>query len=163
MVDKNGRLFGKVSIIDIVIVFAIVVLAAGFVYNRTAQHIRQIILADTPMYVTFLVEGVRDLSLDAVSEGDIIFRQHERVPLGTVSSIRTAPAHDIMIGTDGTAIYAPIEGRYNMYVTIEGVGSITDAGFFVNGTLQLATGSRLSIQSNTLLTMAMVYDIQEDN
>ena len=161
MIDEKGRLFGKVSIIDIVVVLAIAVLAAGFVYNRTAQHVRQIIMADTPLCVTFLVEGVREFSLEAVQEGDVFFRQHERVPLGTVTRIDTGPAYDIMVRTDGTAVYVPVEGRYNMYITLSGVGSVTDNGFFVNGTQQMAEGGRLSIQSNTLLTMAMVYNIKE--
>ncbi|MCL2420517.1 MAG: DUF4330 domain-containing protein [Defluviitaleaceae bacterium] len=161
MIDEKGRLFGKVSLIDIFVVLAVVVLVVGFVYNRTSQHVRQIIMADTPMTVTFLVEGVRDFSLDAVEEGDIFFRQHERVPLGTVSSVVTGPAYDIVIQTDGTAAYVPVEDRFNMYITLDAVGSITATGFFVNGTQQMSEGGRMSIQSNNLLTMAMIYDVGE--
>lgn len=159
MIDEKGRLFGKCSIIDIFVVLAVVVLAAGFVYNRTGQNIRQIIMADTPLYVTFLVEGVREFSLDAVKEGDIFFRQHERVPLGTVARIETAPAYDIIVRADGTAVNVPVEGRFNMYITLSSVGSVTDTGFFVNGTQQMSQGGRMSIQSNKLLTMAMVYNV----
>ena len=153
-------MIGKVSIIDILIVVVLLALAAGFVYSRTSQQIRQIILADTPLYVTFLVEGVREFSLDAVQEGDVFFRQHERVPLGTVARIETAPAYDIMVRTDGTAVYAPVEDRFDMYITLSSVGSVTDRGFFVNGTLQVSEGGRLSIQSNQLLTMAMIYRVE---
>lgn len=159
LIDEKGRFFGKISIIDIVIVLAIVVLAVGFIYNRTGQHVRQIIMADEPLYVTFLVEGVRRFSVDAVQEGDVFFRQHERVPLGTVARIETSPAHDIMVRTDGTAVFAPIEDRYNLYITLACVGSVTDTGFFINGTLQVSEGGRLSIQSNNLLSMAMVYSV----
>ena len=161
LIDSKGRIFGKVSLIDIFVILAVVVLAAGFIYSRTAQHLRQIIMADTPLYVTFLVEGVREFSLNAVNEGDIIFRQHERVALGRVAHIETGPAYDIMIRTDGTAIYAPVEDRFNMYITLECVGSITNTGFFINGTLQVAKGGRMSIQSNNLTTMAMVYQVSE--
>ncbi|MCL2398697.1 MAG: DUF4330 domain-containing protein [Defluviitaleaceae bacterium] len=161
LIDEKGRFFGKVSIIDIVIVLAIVVLVIGFVYNQTGQQIRQIIMADEPLYVTFLVEGVRRFSLDAVREGDVFFRQHERVPLGTVAHIDISPAHAIMTRTDGTAVFAPVEDRYNMYITLACVGSITDTGFFINGTLQVSEGGRLSIQSNNLLTMAMIYQVNQ--
>ena len=161
MIDEKGRLFGKISVIDIFVILAVIVLAAGFVYNRTSQHVRQIIMADTPMYVTFLVEGVRDFSLEAVQEGDIFFRQHERAPLGRVSRIEMGPAYGIMIRTDGTAEYVPMEGRFNMYITLSGVGSITDTGFFINGTQQMSEGGRISIQSNSFLAMAMVYQVGE--
>ena len=161
LIDGKGRLFGKISLIDIFVILAVVLLLIGFVYNRTAPNVRRIIMADTPLYVTFLVEGVREFTLSAVQEGDVFFRQHERVPLGTVAYVENAPAYDIMIRTDGTAIYVPVEGRYNMYITLSGVGSITDTGFFVNGTQQMAEGGRMSIQSNTLLTMARVYSVEE--
>jgi len=161
IVDKQGRLFGKVSIIDIVILLAAVVLVAGYFYNRTAGHVRQIIMPDTQMEVTFLVEGVRAFSLDAVQEGDTFFRQHERIPLGNVVRIETSPAYDIIIREDGTAALAEVDGRYNMYITLAVVGSVTDTGYFINGTLQVSHGGRLSIQSNQLLSMAMVYRVEE--
>jgi len=161
MIDEKGRIFSKVSLIDIVVILTVIVLVGGFVYNRTSQHVRQIIMADTPLYVTFLIEGVRDFSLEAVQDGDIFFRQHERIPLGRVTHIATGPAYDIMIRTDGTAAYVPIEDRFNLYITLACVGSITDTGFYVNGTQRMAIGGRMSIQSNTLLTMAMIYQVSE--
>jgi len=161
MIDEKGRLFGKVSLIDIFVILAVIVFAVGFVYNRTSQDIQRIIMADTPMYVTFLVEDVRDLSLSAVQEGDILFRQHERIPLGTVTNIETGPAYDIITRTDGTAALVPVDGRYNMYITLAAVGSITDRGFFVNGTQQMSVGGRISLQSNNLRTEAMVYAVSE--
>ena len=163
IVDEKGRLFGKVSLIDVFVILAVLVLALGYLYNRTSQDIQRIIRADTPMYVTFLVEGVRDFSLDAVQEGAIVFRQHERIPLGTVAYIDDGTAYDIIVREDGTAGLVPVENRYNMYITIYAVGSITDTGYFVNGTQQMAVGGRLSLQSNNLLTMAMIYAVGERN
>lgn len=157
MIDKRGRLFGKVSFIDILIMLALLVLIAGFLYNRTSQNIRQIIAADTPISVTFLVEGVREFSFGAVDTGDVLFRQHERtIPLGTVVEVTRGPAYDIMIKADGTAIYAPMEGRYNMYITVAGVGSVTDTGFFLNGTQQMSVGGTMAIQSNRFLATVRI-------
>jgi len=163
MVDEKGRIGGKFSIIDILVVLAVVVLAFGFVYNRTSQDVRRIILAEEPMQVTFLIEGVREFSLDAVREGDVFFRQHERTPLGTVSHINSGQAYAIMTRADGTAVFAPVEGRFDMYITLSCVGSITDMGYFVNGTQQMSEGARMSIQSNNFLATAMVYSVREDS
>jgi len=162
MLDEKGRLFGKISVIDFVVVLGIVVLAAGFVYNRTSQDIRQIIAANTPIYVTFVVENVRDLSFAGIEVGDTFFRQHERIPLGQVVQITQQPAYDIITATDGTASYAPIENRYNMHITILGTGSITDAGFFVNGTQQMSTGGTMALQSNRFLATVRIYDVSAE-
>ena len=151
----------KINIIDVAVVLAVVVLVVGFVYNRAGQQVQQILMPNTPLYVTFLVEGVREFSLNAVEEGDIFFRQHERTPLGRVAHIETGPAYDIITRSDGTAVYAQREGRYNMYITLSCMGSVMDNGFFINGTVQVAEGGRMSIQSNSLLTMAMIYKVTE--
>ena len=158
--DEKGRLFGKISIIDIVVILAVIVFAAGFLYNRTAQDIRQIIAADTPIYVTFVVESVRELSFNAVSDGDVFFRQHERVPLGNVVEVTRGQAYDIIVLTDGSAVYAPMDNRYNMYITLLGTGSITDAGFFLNGTQQMSVGGGMTIQSNRFLATVKVHDVR---
>ena len=161
MIDEKGRLFGKLSIIDVLVVIALILLAVGFLYNRTSQNIRQIIAADTPVYVTFVVEGVRDFSFGAVDIGDVFFRQHERtVPLGIVTEVTRGPAYDIIAMVDGTAQYAPMIGRYNMYITLSGVGSVTDAGFFLNGTQQMSVGGSMTLQSNRFLTTVRVYDVK---
>ena len=160
MLDEKGRLFGKISVIDILVILAVFVLTAGFLYNRTSQNIRQIIAADTPIYVTFMVEGVRDFSFGAVDTGDVFFRQHERtIPLGTVTEVTRGPAYDIIILADGTAQYAPMVGRYNMFITLSGIGSITDAGFFLNGTQQMSVGGSMTLQSNRFLATVRVYDV----
>ncbi|MCL1987081.1 MAG: DUF4330 domain-containing protein [Firmicutes bacterium] len=162
MLDEKGRLFGKISVIDLIVILGVVILVAGFVYNRTSQNIRQIIAAETPIYVTFEVENVRDFSFASVEIGDTIFRQHERIPLGQVVQITQQPTNEITITSDGTAIYAPVENRYNMHITILATGSITDAGFFVNGTQQMATGGTMALQSNRFLATVRIFDVSAD-
>ena len=160
MLDEKGRLFGKISLIDIIIVVAVLVFAGGFLYNRTSSDIRQIIAADTPIYVTFMVEGVREFSFEAVDIGDVLFRQHERtIPLGTVVEVTRGPAYDIITLENGSAFYALMEGRYNMYITISGTGSVTDTGFFLNGTQQMSVGGTMALQSNRFLATVRVHNV----
>jgi len=161
MIDENGRLFGRVSVIDVLIVVALVVLVGGYVFNRTSQDIQMIINPNTPIYLTVRVDGVRDFSLQAVEEGDIVFRQHERTPLGTVINVEHAPAYSLAIRTDGTALMAPMEGRYALYITIACQGSVTSTGYFVNGTLQMSVGGGLTIQSNQFFATATITDVWE--
>ncbi|MCL1998419.1 MAG: DUF4330 domain-containing protein, partial [Turicibacter sp.] len=158
--DKNGRVFG-VSVIDALIVIAVVVMAVGFVYNRTSAQIMQIIMADTPVYVTLLVEGVSSFSVNAINENDTVFRQHERTPAGTVHNIEVVPARAVATRTDGTAVYALLEDRFDMYVTIVGTASVTDMGVFLNGTIQLSPGGTFNIQTNRLLTTAIIHNVEE--
>lgn len=161
--DKNGKILNKVSIIDILIILAILAVAVGFVYRQTNQRLGQIINPDTPFYVTIQGEGLRHFITDAIDVGDVVYRRHSRQPLGRVIQIDVEAAQDILLRTDGTASLVPSEGRYNIFITLESVGSITDVGFFVGGNDHIARGSEVELVSNRVfIPTATVYFVGEE-
>jgi len=161
-IDEKGRLFGKISIIDIIIVIAVIGLGFGYVYKRTSAVVQQIITADTTFYVTLVAEKIRSFSVEAVNEGDIFYKQHEQQPLGKVIGIHSEQAKDIMLKTDGTAVLAPVEDRYDLYITLEVTGSINETGYYINGNMQISEGMDFTVLSNSLmLTLVNVYEINE--
>ena len=159
LIDEKGKLFGRVSVIDAAVVCIVLLLAAGYVYKQTSRVIQPIINAGTPFYVTFRVEGVRSPNLGAIEVGDIFYKQYERHPLGEVVRFEYEQAYALLVKTDGTAVSAPVEGRYDMYITLLCTGSITDTGYYANGTQQLTVGGRVNIQSNMILNAAYVHEI----
>ena len=162
VMDEKGRLFGKVSVIDMLVVLAVAGLAAGFIYKHMSRDIQQIINADARFYVTFKAVQLRDFSVDAVSEGDIYFRRFDSQAMGKVARVDIHPGTDIMLKTDGTAVLAEMEDRYTLYLTIECTGSVTDAGYYINGYMPVAEGQEFSIHSNRQqLTETNVYRVAE--
>ena len=163
MVDNQGRIKGRVSIIDIIIVLAIVGIIAGIVYRRAAPHIYDILRPDSEFIVVFEVNRIRSIiAHDTVRVGDMLFRQHERQALGRIIDVEHLPAIDVMHRTDGTIILAEMEDRYRAFITVECVGSITDRGFFVNGSKHVAEGSEMVLVSNrVILPDSVVYAISE--
>ncbi|MCL2379115.1 MAG: DUF4330 domain-containing protein [Defluviitaleaceae bacterium] len=162
MIDNQGKIRGRVSIIDIILILVVVTLAVGFLYRRATPHITEILRADTPFYVTFEVNRIRSIiAEDTVIIGDRVFRQHAaRQALGTIVAVDRVPATDVMQRADGTALLAPMEGRYSLRITIEASGNIGDAGFIVNGNDHLATGSEVAIINNRFIfPLATVYYI----
>ena len=148
MIDNKARLFGKVSIIDIIIVLAILALGVGFAVRETSPGLGGILNPDTPFYVTISGDGLRHFIVDAVSVGDVMFRHHGRHPLGTVVDIDIQPAMDYLHRLDGTAVLVETEQRYKIYITLASTGSIRDIGYLVNGTDHIAPGSEVALISN---------------
>jgi len=162
MIDEKGRLFKKISIVDILIVVAILVLGAGFLYRQTSQTLGNIINPDTPFYVTIHGAGIRHFIVDSIDEGDMVFRRHSRQAIGEVIDIRVETAHDSLLRSDGTATLAPMEGRYDIFITVAAIGSITDLGFLVNGNDHIARGSEVELVSNRVfIPTAEVYFVGE--
>ena len=164
MVDKQGRLFSRVSIIDIIIVVAILVLGAGFVYRQAAPRLGDIIRPDDTFYVTFEVNRLRGIIVDdSVVIGELLFRQHDRQALGRIIDVERLPATEILQRTDGTAVLATMDDRYALRITIEATGSITDSGYFANGNDHMAPGAEVVlINSRVIFPLARVYSVSRE-
>jgi hypothetical protein len=160
-INEKGQLFGKLSVIDLLVTLAVVALVAGLVYKRASGEVQQIVNASTPFYMTLKAEHAREYSVNAVGEGDVFFRQNDTQRLGTVVRVDTEPAEDIMVKTDGTALLAKSEDRYSLYITLACTGNISDAGYYVNGSTHLAEGNDVRLQSNRLEIGTTVYRIAE--
>ena len=168
MIDKQGRLFNRVSIVDIVIVLAVLALVVGFVYRRAAPRFEDILRPDETFYVTFEVNRIRSslITDNTIVIGEPVFRQHDRQPLGTIIAYERHPATEIIRRADGTAVLAEMEGRYSLRIIIEAVGSITGAGYLVGGSNYMAPGADIAlINSRFIFPLARVHSVdrRDDN
>ena len=166
MIDNQGKIRGRVSIIDIVIIIVVLALAAGFVYRRGAEPLANILRADDTVHVTFEVNRIRSvIAEDAVIVGDRLFRQHAaHQALGTIIAVERRPATEVMQRTDGTAILATMEERYSLLITIEATGNMRTSGFFANGNDHLAPGAEVVLINNRVIfPLARVYSVEAAN
>ncbi|MGI6031050.1 MAG: DUF4330 domain-containing protein [Eubacteriales bacterium] len=155
MMDQKGRLFGKISIVDIVIVLAVLVAVAGFAYKMNSGNSTIAVKADTPVTMVLRMEQVRQFTVDAVRVGDQVYEEHGDL-LGTIVSYETKPAYRTGENGDGTVTYAPVENRYNLYITLEGVARVSDTGIFLNGSKQFSKGGNVRVESPTLSSNAYI-------
>ncbi len=158
-IDKNGRLFSKVSIIDLIIVLVVIALAVGLVLKKSSPVTKKIVSSNTKFYVTFMADGIRQFSVDAIKEGDVFYEATTK--LGSVVKLRKEQAYSIMHKTDGTAIDAPLEDRYCLYITLECTGNVTSGGYFINGSRQVAAGGDLRMQSNMIRANVRIFDVSD--
>jgi len=163
MIDNSGKIKGRVSIIDIILIAALVVLLAGFMYRQMSGRIGDIVRPSTPFEVIIQGEGLRHFIIDSVDVGDVMFRNHDRQPLGTVVAIDVEPSFDYLHRADGTATLAEMEGRYTIRLTLSSVGTVrANIGYFVNGIDHLAPGGEVALISNRVfIPDGRVYSIRE--
>jgi len=162
MIDNHGKIKGRVSIIDILIVLAVVALVVGFLYRQATPHIDSILRPDDHFQVTFEVNRIRSaIAEDTVVVGEYVFRQHERQPLGRIISVERHPATDIMMRSDGTALLATMEDRYALHITIEATGSLSESGFFINGNDHVSPGAEIAIINRRFIfPLARVHSVE---
>jgi len=157
--SKKGKLFGKISIIDIILILVIIaaVIAVGLKSTDTGSSAA--VKSDTEFYVTFKVENVRQYTVDAVSEGDIFYERNAAL-LGTVTEVESEPYMEIVTLSDGTSKLAPSPEKYTLYITMSCQGKEDSEGFYIGGTKQVARGMEIKLKSYMLNCDALVYDIE---
>ena len=162
MIDNKGRLFGKISVLDIAVVLLFAAMVAGFVMRGGTATAAQIIGANERFYVTLAVERVRVYSVEAVNIGDLFFEQHAAL-LGQVVDFWDEPADDIVRLDDGTLVVMESEYRRNLFVRLQAQGYVHDTnGFFIGGNHHVVPGQLIRVQSNNIFAFMTVYEVSED-
>lgn len=148
MLDSSGRLFGKVSILDILVAVAALAVALGFLLSHVTEQGALFVSPTEEFYVVFESNRMRPVVADALAVGDAVFRRHGGQPIGVVTHIgERRPAVELMLFGDGTAAYVEMEGRYRFEFTVRAYGSVTPMGYFVNGNDHIAPGSGVEVVS----------------
>ncbi|MCL2853035.1 MAG: DUF4330 domain-containing protein [Defluviitaleaceae bacterium] len=161
MIDKNGRLFGKISVLDVAVVLLFAAMVAGFVMRGGTATAAQIIAANQEFYVVLSVERVREYSVNAVNIGDMFFEQHAAL-LGEVVDFWDEPADDIVRLDDGTLVVMESEYRRNLFVRLRAQGYISDAnGFFISGNNHVVPGQLIRVQSSNLFAFMTVHEVSQ--
>ncbi len=160
--DDKGRIFGKVSIIDIAVILFICAAIGGayfkFFMTPQGQAAGQF---DTLIYQVE-VKTVRQPSVDAIIEGAAVYDGESGNPIGEIIKKEVIPAKGYIEKADGTVVQAMIPERYDMLITVKTHGVENDHGFFAGGIIELKRGSDLRLRSKRIEVHSRVFDIWGD-
>ena len=109
--DKKGKLFGKINIIDFCVIIIVIVLIAGAVYKFKFMDKTSNNVAMQPITYTVKVEKVRDYALNNIEIGDTLFDKTSGNAIGTITNVESEPATDYVIMNDGS-----MHGRRHAHV-----------------------------------------------
>ena len=144
IIDKNGRLFGKISIIDVLVILVVAVLAAALAF-KGGQTQTGATSSNIPITFQVRVNGVRTYVADAIREKDLIYDldNDSGGALGEIVSIEVLPGPGSRIASfyDGTREYAPMEDSVNLLLTVEGKGVISNNRYLINRVYNLGVNS----------------------
>ena len=161
MIDKKGKLFGKINIVDLLFVLLIVAVACVTVYKFGFSTHKNINQTDTKIQYVLKVSGVRDFTADSINVGDEIYDDESDKFIGVVEAVEKKQAMDHIAKQDGTIVYAEKGDRYDVYVTVESDARIINGGFFANGTKEIGVFSDIIIYSQDFTCQTEVVSVNE--
>ena len=164
IIDRNGRLFGKISVIDVLVIAVVLVMAAALYFKSNQTHTGTAVAEQT---ITFQVKakGVDDFVAGAILVGDCLYDQSYSSggrPLGEITEVVVERTPGCKLAdelTDGTAAMLEAEHTVDLLITVKGRGLITGNRYTINRVYDLGVNSSRTYQTKRAEFDGMVCDI----
>lgn len=161
IIDDKGRLFGKISLIDIIVVIIVIVL--GFaVYSRffTKEQTATAISSNDTFIYELRVNGVRDLTVNSLSVGDAVYEAVSDTYLGVISNIEVMDCYQETATLYGRYVMAPVENRYDLIITVDSEGLISSGRYYASRNYEISLNMTVTFYTKYCQTSAFVWSIE---
>lgn len=162
-IDSKGRFFGKVSIIDILVVLTILIGIVGVGLRYTRTNNGATFSGGTNLSIQIFSEEVPDFAARAVKDGAVV-RDHERgVRFGTVKSIEIGDSVSYGTNIEGEFVVSHREGYASVFLEIEGYGSLNPDGGMTIENVEYLIGRTVTIRAGGAIFIGRIYDVQNNS
>ena len=158
-IDDKGKLFGKISLVDIALVLLIIAagIFVGFKFLGGAGSDVQ--MAECTYVVK--IENIKETSLKFIKSGDKLFNENDAFMGVIAKDPEYTVATDIAIKNDGSYTVSEKQGRVDVWVTIKGEGIKSSNGFYLDGKVALLLGTDRFFKDESIDFKATVVEIIE--
>ena len=159
--DNNGRLFGKISVIDLLVILVVAVMAFALHQKNTSFTVTASSGAGTPITFTCLAENLDLQVADAVAVGDKLYDEDHATggAIGTITAIERLEAGTTEKLTNGTYAYLTNADGCNLLITVECTGSVNNGRYSINRVYELGVNANRSFYTPYSAFEAIVTEI----
>lgn len=159
ILDERGRVFGKVNIVDILVVLIIAAVVVFAFVRFTAEE-----ASGTPLRVTLAMDGIRNADAEFVEESwgpGVVLKSETGAAIGEVQSIAVTPSPVEYFDSQDRLIQAESHLTSDVRIELIGNGSITNGAVQIAG-ISVTGNDRLSLVANGLKRQAAVLRVEWD-
>lgn len=143
--DERGRVFGKISIVDFLIILVLIAGAAWFAYAKFGRDLgAEIAAREEPARYTIIVPTIRPTTAEALAKGGKVFEFKTGAEIGTIKDVRVEPADIWSLQPDGRYLQAKTQDRVDAYVTVEAKARVGENTITVNG-VEVRVGTSIGV------------------
>ena len=133
MIDKNGKLFGKVNLIDLLIVIVLVAVVGFLGYRFLIRDDTGVVNTQT-VYISFTDEEVPNYVADELEVGVNVLDSTENNSMGTVTDFTLDEACSYEVNELGETVALHRPDCASVTITAEVNATLSDNGVIINGT-----------------------------
>ena len=160
ILDKNGKIGGKVSIVDIAAIVLVIAVIAG-ICVRYGSHLTTAIKSNETFEYVIKVQNVRTYTAEALKKGGNITDKHSDKVLGKIKDVQIEDAHETKETADGKIIEAYLPERTTCYVTIEAQGKESDNVYIMADSTELSVGKHVDLYSQYCKTSGVIKEVKK--
>jgi hypothetical protein len=157
---KEGKIFGKINIIDFsVIVLIILLILTAYLKFGVLGKTNKVDESAKIIY-DFKIPAVRMYTIDSVRIGDDVYDSQTSNYIGKVIDVKYTKAIQSIPKEDGTIVVTEMLDKYDMTITIETNGVENDKGYFANGNIELKVGGDIMIETKYAKSKGTIFRIE---
>ncbi len=143
--DEKGRVFGKVSIVDLTIVLVLILALAWFAYAKFGRDLGQEIAArEQPVRYVIVISGIRPTTGDALKKGGLVSEFKTGAAIGTIADVEVEPGDIWTMHDDGRWLRTKTQDRVDAYVAVDATARVGDNVITVNG-VEVRVGTSIGV------------------
>lgn len=145
IIDRNGRLFGVISVIDLLVIAVVAVMAAALYFKSNQPHTGTTV-TEQPITFQIRARGLRSYVAQAIQVGDHLYDLDYTsggASLGEIVDIQVErdPGTALVSLHDGTVQLIEAEDSVDLLITVQGMGLVDGKNYSINRVYALAVNS----------------------
>lgn len=165
IIDRDGRLFGKISVIDLLVIAAVAVIAAAVYVKDNATPTGSGTVKEQSITFQVRASGLENYLVDAIRVGDSVYDPNYSSgsgPVGKITQVQVLNDPGIAMEEtfqDGTLPQIQVEGTVDLLITMQGSGVSDGRGYSINRVYELGVNSSRTYQTNRATFTGTVIEI----
>lgn len=161
LIDEKGRLFGKINVVDLCVVLAVIVAIGVFFVKGNPDKVNTSNANSTVTY-TVEIKAIREMSVNALkanADKSITENTEEKKNLGVISDISVKTATGYIASKKGELVKSEYPDKYDVTLTIETTGLENEKGVYTESGKQLLIGEYISFIAEDVQTSGEITAI----
>jgi len=165
LIDPQGKLFGKINVIDAVVVLAVVLAGVGFALTRLGSGTGRVLSqATAPVEVDMLIRSlsIGDPSIFAPDKKTAVVIRNQPAGELTIRRVKVLP-HLVTLAIDGKPQSIPDPGDpygRDYVITLGGTADVTADGL-VLGRVKAKIGTPIEIEGYKYIVRGSIVDVRQ--
>jgi len=140
IVDENGRVFGKISIIDLFVIIIAILLIIVVSLKTGLNKSEGAASSGSPVRYTLRITGSTVDCSSILKPGDTVYSS-DGPAVGTIVSVTVSPAKVTSANSKGEYVTSTVDGKYDADVVIETLAAETGGRYIVGNVWEINAGT----------------------